>query len=276
MFKLKNKLTTPILILIGALFFTNSYSANQQFPPSLSSTPGNINTTTTSSDSKVSTPEYVIIRSIDETTFSSETTGKIINLPIKEGSIFEKGVTLLSLDCRLQEADLKKAVAEQAASNKALESAKKLESYGSISEYELVKAKSEAEGANADVDKLSVIVEKCKIIAPFNGAVAEVMVHLYETVKPSDPLLKVVNIENLTFELQIPSPWLSWLHLGSNFKVHINDINKTVSAKVTLINPEIEPISQTVKIIGIIYPPNPALRPGMSGQAIFPDNPIKK
>ncbi len=45
---------------------------------------------------------------------------------------------------------------------------------------------------------------------------------------------------------------------------------------MTLINPEIEPISQTVKIIGAISPSDPQLRPGMSGQANFPDNPTKK
>ena len=59
------------------------------------------------------------------------------------------------------------------------------------------------------------------------------------------------------------------------FNVKINDIKKTIPAKVILINPEIEPISQTVKIIGAIDSPDSALRPGMTGQAIFNDNPEK-
>jgi RND family efflux transporter MFP subunit len=214
----------------------------------------------------------VIIRSTDETTFSSETSGKVISLPVKEGTAFKKGDVLLTLDCRLQQADLNKAKAQQQATNKALESARKLKNYGAISDFELTKATAEAEASDADVDKLSVIVEKCSIVAPFNGAVSEVLTHAYETVKPGDPLFKVVNTENLTFEVQVPSQWLSWLKVGSEFKVHINDINKVISAKVTLINPEIEPISQSVKIIGIISPSVPELRPGMTGQAIFPEN----
>lgn len=255
-----------------ALFSTGLYAAPslKNLPPSL---PSVENSSISTLPSTINTPEYVVIRSDDETMFSSETTGQVIYLPIKEGSSFNAGDILLKLDCRLQEAELAKAKAEQAATTKALQSAKKLQGYGSISEFEFIKTKSEADAADATVEKLKVTVEKCTIVAPFTGGVAEVKVNLYETVKPGDPLLKVVNTENLTFEIQVPSEWLSWLHIGSLFNVHVNDINKTISAKVTYINPEIEPISQTVKIVGLISPRNILLRPGMTGQAIFKENP---
>lgn len=245
-------------------------AANKRLPPSL---PDAVDSTISTAPSHISIPEYVIIRSNEETMFSSETTGQVILLPVKEGSAFNKGDILLKLDCRLQAAELAKAKAEQEATAKALESAKKLKGYGSISEFEYVKAKSEADATNADVQKLQVTVEKCTVIAPFTGSVADIKTHLYETVKPGDPLLKVVNTENLTFEIQVPSQWLTWLHIDSAFNVHINDIDKTIPAKVSLINPEIEPISQTVKIVGVISPTNPLLKPGMTGQAIFKDNP---
>ncbi len=262
------------MLMIVALSLTPLclMAAPQRLPPSL---PDADNISLSTVPTHISMPEYVIIRSNEETMFSSETTGQIIFLPVQEGSAFNKGDTLLKLDCRLQAAELAKAIAEQEATSKALESAKKLKGYGSISEFEYVKTKSEADAANATVQKLKVTVEKCTVIAPFAGGVAEIKVHLYETVKPGDPLLKVVNTENLTFEVQVPSQWLSWLHIDSPFSVRINDINKTIPAKVTLINPEIEPISQTVKIVGLISPPNPLLRPGMTGQAIFDDNPDK-
>lgn len=265
------KLIAVFLFLVSLTSFS-ILAANKNFPPSLPDTITSVGATLPSA-SKINTPEYVIIRSSEETMFSSETNGQIISLPVKEGSSFNKGDTLLKLDCRLQEAELAKAKADQEATSKAFESARKLKTYGSISEFEYVKAKSEADAANADVQKLKVIVEKCNIIAPFNGGVAEIKAHLYETVKQGDPLLKVVNTDNLTFEVQVPSQWLLWLKIGSDFSVYINDINKTIPAKITFINPEIEPISQTVKIVGLITPANPVLRPGMTGQAVFKDNP---
>jgi membrane fusion protein (multidrug efflux system) len=252
------------VIFISSSAISNATTTN--FPPTLS--PDN------SLTNNVNTPEYVVIRASEEATFSSETTASVASLPVKEGSVFKIGDILLELDCRLQQTELNKTIAQQEIMHKALESARKLKSFGSISEFELVKASTDAKSADADVARLRVVVEKCTIKAPFNGAVAELMVHPYETVKQGDPLLKVVNTENLMFVIQVPSAWLTWLNIGSTFKVHINDIDKTITAKITYINPQIEPISQTVKITGIISPSDPALRPGMSGQAIFPDHAI--
>src|SRR3990167_1008979 len=141
------------------------------------------------------TPEYVILQPIDEVTFSSETTASIEKLPVKEGSYFKAGDILLELDCRVQKAELDKAIAQQTASDIALKSAIKLKSYDSISEYEVVKAKADAAMVNADVSKLRAIVDKCIIKAPFNGAVAVLKVHSHETVRPGDPLIRIVNTD---------------------------------------------------------------------------------
>lgn len=221
------------------------------------------------------TPEYVILQPSDEATFSSETTASVAKLFVKEGSYFKTGEILIELDCRVQKAEFDKAVAQQAATNIALKSAKKLKAYDAISEFELVKAQSEAAMVNADVSKLSAIMEKCLIKAPFNGAVSDLRVHTYESVKPGDPLLKIVNIEHPIVEMQVPSTWLQWLQVGSLFDVHVNEINKTIPAKIIRINPEIEPVSQTVKIVGELSNTTDKLLPGMSGQANFRDNPDK-
>lgn len=222
------------------------------------------------------TPEYVIIQPNEQVTFSSETTASIASISVKEGSSFVKGAILLELDCRLQQAELSKARAQLQQAKMAEQSAIKLKTYGVISDFELTKAVSDAQIATAEVAKLKVTVDKCTIKAPFNGAVAELMVHPLETVKQGDPLLKIVNTENLILEMRVPSAWLAWLHIGTPFYVHINEQNKTVAAKITKINPEIESVSQTIKVVGTVTEPDTTLLPGMSGQATFPDNPNEK
>lgn len=222
------------------------------------------------------TPEYVILQPSDEATFSSETTASVANVYVKEGSYFNAGDILIDLDCRVQKAEYEKAIAQQTASTIALKSANKLKSYGAISEYEVVKAQSDAAMVNADVSKLAAIVDKCVIKAPFNGAVADLRVHTHESVKPGDPLIKVVNIDHPIVEMEIPSSWLLWLHIGTQFDIHINEINKTIQATIIRINPQIEPVSQTVKIVGELSATSDKLLPGMSGQASFPDNPDKQ
>ena len=256
-------------ILLG-LSIISAADNSEKFPASLPAPP--LNSLVVDSN----TPEYVIIRPSDQATFSSETIASIANIAFKEGSSFHTGDVLLQFDCRFQQAELKKARAQQTEASMAKKAAQKLQSYGSISTFEFVKAAADEEMANADVDKLQAAVDKCVIKAPFNGSVSEVMVHSHETVKAGDPLLKIVNTENLEFEIQIPSLWLAWLHVGSMFNVHLNEINKDISAQVTMVNPEIEPVSQSVKIVATITPTDPTLLPGMSGQASFPDNPDNK
>lgn len=221
-------------------------------------------------------PEYVILRPSEEVTFASEIVASVASINVKEGSSFLKGEELIKFDCRVQEAELAKAKAQKKASDIALNSATKLKKYGSISELEYIQASTQQQINTAEVNKLTAIVDKCSIEAPFNGSVADLFVHPLETVKPGDPLLKIVNTENLSFELQVPSVWLRWMHVGTHFQVTINETSEVFTATITKINPEIDSVSQTLKVVGEINKPNANLRPGMSGQAFFPDNPNNK
>ncbi|TAK77454.1 MAG: efflux RND transporter periplasmic adaptor subunit, partial [Gammaproteobacteria bacterium] len=183
---------------------------------------------------------------------------------------------LLILDCRVQQADLQKAKAQAQAATAALNSAKRLKTYGSISQAELTQALTQMAIANSEVNKLSAVVEKCTIVAPFKGAVSDVMVHAHETVKPGDPLFKIVSTEDVDFEIQVPSSWLRWLHIGTIFYVNVHEINRIVKVKIVKINPEIDSVSETVKIVGSLVVPDNKLLPGMSGQACFPGDPANK
>lgn len=221
-------------------------------------------------------PEYVVIQPSEEVTYSSETSASVGEISVKEGSTFSKGAALLKLDCRIQEADLKKAQAEKSVSDLGFISAQKLKKYKAISDLEYQQAQSQKSVSDAEVEKLKAVVEKCTLVAPFNGSVARLMVHMFETVKPGDPLLKIVSIEDLDFVLQVPSNWLEWLHIGSTVHVQVNEINKNVEVKVVKISPEIDSVSQTVKVFAKSVTPDSALMPGMSGQATFPDKPLPK
>jgi membrane fusion protein (multidrug efflux system) len=266
-------------LLIACVLITTSLlpQAGMAVTPTTSSNtlPNSLASPSSPEASTADTPEYVVIRPSEQVTYSSETAASINMLTIHEGSKFNKSDVLLKMDCRLQQAELDKVKAQAELAATAEESAIKLKSYGSISGLEMAKARSDAETANADVEKLSAVVDKCVIKAPFNGSVADLMVHPLETVKPGDPLFKIISSENLEFEIAIPSAWLKWLKIGSTFYVHLNETDKTVKVIVERIDPEIESVSQTIKITGVVHTPDPSLLPGMSGQAIFPDNPAR-
>lgn len=221
-------------------------------------------------------PVYVSVQAKENTVFSSETSATIKSIPFRAGDAFVAGSILVEFDCRVQKADLRKALAQLESAASTAKSAEKLKKFDSISEQELIKAKADGEIASAEVDKLTAIVDKCTIKAPYDGVVSEAMVHAGESVKPGDPLLKIVNVNDLELHMQVPSVWLEWLKVGNEFKITIDEIKKTFKAKVTKINPEIDPVSQTVKIVGVVLTPEPLLLPGMSGQANFSNMVVRK
>jgi multidrug efflux pump subunit AcrA (membrane-fusion protein) len=60
---------------------------------------------------------------------------------------------------------------------------------------------------------------------------------------------------------------LSWLKVGTVFKVQIEETEKTYQAKVTRLGGRVDPVSQTIRVIGEITDNAPELMAGMSGQA---------
>ena len=68
----------------------------------------------------------------------------------------------------------------------------------------------------------------------------------------------------------VPSRWLSWLKAGIEFKVHIEETDKTYPARVTRLGGRVDPVSQSIKVIGQITSATPELMAGMSGQVNFP------
>jgi membrane fusion protein, multidrug efflux system len=74
----------------------------------------------------------------------------------------------------------------------------------------------------------------------------------------------------LEVELIAPSRWLSWLSWlkpGYAFQIAVGETEKTYSAKITRLGGRVDPVSQSIKVIGEITGNAPELMAGMSGRA---------
>jgi membrane fusion protein, multidrug efflux system len=80
-------------------------------------------------------------------------------------------------------------------------------------------------------------------------------------------LLDVLDDHVLEIELIAPSRWLSWLKPGYAFQVNIDETEKTYPARITRIGGRVDPVSQSIKVIGEIDGDAPDLMAGMSGRA---------
>lgn len=205
-----------------------------------------------------------------ETVLSSQMAGKIQKIYVEEGDRFKKDQPLVAFDCKIEETELKRAQTELEAAKKTLGVNRNLAHLKSASGLDVAMAEAKVLSAEADASVRQVVVERCSLAAPFDGRAVEIPVSEYQTVRQAEPLLKILDDQDLRLEVIVPSSWLTWLREGETFTIVMDETRKTYTAKVTKIGARIDPVSQSLKVLGKIEGNHPELMAGMSGAVNFP------
>ena len=200
------------------------------------------------------------------TTIAAEIGAKINRLPVAEGAAFKAGQLLVSFDCSMQQAMLRKAQAERSGAEQTLESNRRLAELHSIGQLELNLSKSALQKADAEVGIQQAVLAKCDIPAPFAGRIAEQKVRSQQFVQPGEALLEILDDSVLELEFLVPSAWLGWLKSGQRFAVEIDETGKSYPARFTRLGARIDPVSQSIKVGAAIDGSFPELLAGMSGR----------
>ena len=200
---------------------------------------------------------------------SSELAAKIESIPVKEMQRFKKGDLLIQFDCSLYEAQKDVVSANANSALVKVESDEQMFQMRTIGKYDLELSKSEYEKAKAELLIAELNLKRCKISAPFDGAVEEILVNTFETIQPQVELMKIIQTDVLELEMVVSSEWISWLTIGHPIVVYIDEIQKEFNATVSGIGANVDPVSQTIQLKGTITDASPALLAGMSGRVLF-------
>lgn len=199
------------------------------------------------------------------TTLSAEQSAKIEHMSVREGESFTQGQVLIEFECSLQSAQLDKAKAQLFAAENTFEASEKLVKLKAIGQVESRNAEAEVMKAKADVKYLEATLEKCRILAPYDGRAGELKAREQQFVQAGQALLEILDEGALELEFILPSRWLTWLKPGHAFEVKISETERNYPAKLVRIAAKADPVSQSIKAIGLIDGQFPELRPGMSG-----------
>lgn len=103
---------------------------------------------------------------------------------------------------------------------------------------------------------------------PKAGYITDVNVQEGGYVAIGAPIIKVADMSTLWAEFQVYTYLLSDIRVGSTFKINIPDMSgTTISGKVDMINPQVEPSSRITLVRISIPNPKGALKPGMQVNA---------
>jgi len=145
----------------------------------------------------------------------------------------------------------------------------RLAELNSIGKLEVELASARVKEGIAEAAYMEATVSRCVIAAPFSGRIVKRIAAAFQFVTPGTPLLAIQDADELEIRMIVPSKWIAALKPGVRFSVQVDELGKIFPARVLRTGARIDPISQSVDIIGAIEGTPRALLPGMSGWVVF-------
>lgn len=211
----------------------------------------------------------VQLSAIRQTVLSSELSGKLTELAVKEGDRFEEGQRLAAFDCSMQRAQLNRSEAVQRGAQKKLDVARRLDALESISQAEVAQAQADMAVAQAESGVGRAMLKRCTLAAPFAGRVSQRMAQRFQHVAEGTELLAIYDDSAYQLELIAPSAWMSWLKPGVAFEVQLDETGLRYPAQIERLGGAIDPLSQSLKVFARLTGDSTGLLPGMSGVALL-------
>lgn len=178
----------------------------------------------------------------------SETSGVIQKLPIRKGQAVNKGQILMTLDDGGLSNQLIQLQTQMDFAKTTFERQSRLWENQIGSEIQYLQAKTNYESAESAVKQLESQINKTNIRAPFSGVIDELLVEQGELSLPGQtPLLRLVNLNNLYVDANIPENYLPSVKIDTEVEIYIRSIDKRFQAKVKQIGKHIHPENRTFK-----------------------------
>lgn len=209
------------------------------------------------------------LRPVNYTLLSAGIDGILKNFPVKTGRQVREGQVIAEFNCDIERADQKVGVARQQAASENLKVNQRLEELRSISNLDLSMSASQLAIASAELERSSARLAQCIVRAPFSGTITQKHVHAYQYVKTGDMLVEIVDTDNLEVEMVLPSINLEQYRPGTRFTLLVDETGQLVNAAVDRVVDVIDPVSQTIRVIGVLSESPGGLMPGMSGVVSF-------
>jgi len=137
-------------------------------------------------------------------TLSFEVNGKLIKLPVLDGSMVNKGDLVAAIDPQLYQEKVKETKAKYELESAQFKRAEKLIKKGFISQsdYDLLKSRKSIAEANFSSAKKN--LRDTVLYAPFDGIIVKSYVENYEFIKAKQPIVLLQDLHEVDIEIFVP------------------------------------------------------------------------
>lgn len=210
-----------------------------------------------------------LVRASNRVEYRNEIIAPLKLTPFLEGQQFNKGDMLIEFNCARYKAEENAAKASADAAAIEYNTKRRLYKYQAAGKNEVALAATQSAEAQAQLKVQKVRNQSCEFKAPFNGRVVELNAKPHEFPPNDQPLIVIINDTVLEMEMVVSSKWLKWLKPNTVFEVKIDETDTTGLGKIDRFAAEVDPVSQTVKLIASFTQKPDAVLSGMSGAVTF-------
>jgi len=199
-------------------------------------------------------------------TLAAELPGKVNEIAFEAGASVKKGQVLVRLDVSTEQAQLDSARAEAALAQLNLERARTLKRNESSAQSDLDTAEARAKQARAAVAGLEANIAKKTLRAPFDGRISIRQVELGQVVSPGTPIASLQSVTPVHADFWLPQQALMELTRGQRARLTVDAYpDAHWDGELTVVNPEVDPATRSVRVRATFPNADGRLRPGMFG-----------
>jgi len=203
-------------------------------------------------------------RSFESVVIRPEVTGRIVELPFREGEKVERGKVLVRLDDSVERANLAQAEAQLALAKSNFERAQTLVARNAGTVKALDEARAGLLSAQADITLAKARLEKMSIAAPFDGITGLRKVSVGDFLSPGTDIVNLEQIDPLKIDFRVPEIFLPSVKDGATIDVTIDAFpGRTFKGRIYAINPLIDQAGRSIVVRARIDNPGDILRPGL-------------
>jgi len=219
-------------------------------------------------------PAVGSIVAVQGVTLTAELPGTVREIAFESGATVAKDDLLVKLDTSSEEAQLRSLVAKTDLARTNLMRMQSLRNEKTVSQAELDQAETAWTENVANADNVRAAIAKKTIRAPFAGQLGLRQINLGQYLEAAKPIVSLQALAPVYGEFSLPQQDLARIKTGLPVRVTTDTYpGKVFTGELTAINPDLDPVTRSVRVQATFANADQLLRPGMFArmEVVFPE-----
>ena len=198
--------------------------------------------------------------------------GRLNQILVEEGQEVKRGTMLAVIDDAGLQDQLDQMKLQLYLAKTTFERTQRLWDQKIGSEMMYLEAKTRFKSQQKQVAQMRDQLSKTKIYAPFSGVIDEIIARKGSALAPGmTPVMRIVNLDNMYVESDVPENYLANITKGSLAKVSIPVLNETQNTVVRQTGNFIQPDNRTFRVEAPIKNPTGMIKPNLNARLSIVD-----